>query len=289
LTSTQSGISPEAACQQGTEGTLHESASREEHLNEISIEPLFAREACLARYLHPEFGAFCPACRLRRDVRVVAFSVFIGVAAGAVGVLALSASDAPVGVGSDASSGEAAKFASAGGASGHPSDQATSTAPAGQASTEPAETTAQAYSDVGRSFFKPRKVLVRALNDGPDTGRIIVGRSDVPAAARAPETPSASPQSSPSQKTEEKNPSVAADTQQKSAAERLQHVSREPSKKRVKTARREKRQRNEWGTNDYFGRVDPWAARAENSAGTIGRSYAREASYGRRGYWGWSW
>jgi hypothetical protein len=52
---------------------------------------------------------------------------------------------------------------------------------------------AQPHPDLGSSFFKPRKVLVRTLNDGPDTGRIIVGRSDVPAATSAPETPSPCP------------------------------------------------------------------------------------------------
>ncbi len=192
--------------------------------------------------------------------------------------------------------GEAAKLSSSGGASGRQPDQgiqdggSTSTAPGGLASREPAETRAHVCPDArsGRdeacSFFKPRIVPVRALNDGSDTARIIVGRTAAPAAASAPDMPSG-PQSSPSQKPVQENPSGAARAEQKSAEERPQYVSREPSKKPLKTARREKRQRNEWGKNDYPGRVDPWAARAENSAGTSGRAYAREASYGRRGFW----
>jgi len=45
--------------------------------------------------IHPEFGYFCPAPRLRREMRVALCAVIFGAAIGAISVLALSPSDRP--------------------------------------------------------------------------------------------------------------------------------------------------------------------------------------------------
>jgi hypothetical protein len=256
----------------------------------------------LSPYLHPEFGGFCPGSRLRRDLRIVAFSVLVGATAGAVGIIGLRAAYSPTILSSDVPDGDRTK-----------GSVATAAAESNGKVNETIRTDGTTRSDLGNlasreagekkppkgacpdarsggdevcSFFKPRRVHVRALNDGPDTARIALGRTVTPPES-APETAPAL-QTSLSPKTALDKPTSAARAQPKSDEARPQSISRGLLKKPQKTVRREKRQRNEWG-NDYPERVDPWAARAENSAGTGGRVYAREASYGRRGFWGWSW
>ena len=51
----------------------------------------------MARYIHPEFGGFCLTARLRRDIRVVAFSVLLGTIVGGVGaaIVGLNTSRSP--------------------------------------------------------------------------------------------------------------------------------------------------------------------------------------------------
>jgi anti-sigma factor RsiW len=44
-------------------------------------------------YAHPEFGSLCPAPRMRRELGVAFFAALFGAAMGAVGVIALTASD----------------------------------------------------------------------------------------------------------------------------------------------------------------------------------------------------
>jgi hypothetical protein len=75
--------------------------------------------------------------------------------------------------------------------------------------------------------------------------------------------------------------------QPKSDEARPRSTSRGLLKRPPKTAR-EKRQRNEW-VNGYPEPADPSAARAENNRTTMRRTYSREASYNRRGFWDWSW
>jgi len=41
------------------------------------------------RYVHPEFGLFSPTPRLRRELRMVFFSVLLGIGIGAAAVIAL--------------------------------------------------------------------------------------------------------------------------------------------------------------------------------------------------------
>jgi hypothetical protein len=138
--------------------------------------------------------------------------------------------------------------------------------------------------------IKPRRVGVRAVTDSPAMARIVLGRTPSPPAAMSPQEQTAAmgPPDMPAASSgdAETTPSAAQtdpENRSRSAA---------PSKKVKNTARRdrEKRRRNEWENNL------PWIERADNStgrtlpaAGAFGRAYAREASYGRRGFWEWSW
>ena len=63
----------------------------DQHLWRLADERL--RGKYLGQHFHPEFGYFCPAPRLQREVRVAFFAFLIGAAIGAVSVLALSAND----------------------------------------------------------------------------------------------------------------------------------------------------------------------------------------------------
>lgn len=255
----------------------------------------------MAPYLHPEFGGFCPTSRLRRELRIVALSVLFGATAGAVGVIGLNAGHSPLSavrlVSSAVPTGEAARASVSSSAEGsnsqiqnrvstqiRPIDLAPSEAGA-ETKALPGACLDGTASGKPCSFFKPHRVRVRALNDGPDTARIAVGRIAVPPAESTLD-PAPAAQSSPSPKPLHENPASAARAEQKSSDDRTPSISREPSKKPQKTARG--RQRNQRG-NDNPGSADPWAAQAENSYGTSGRAYAREASYGRRGFWDWSW
>ncbi len=259
------------------------------------------RSARLSPYLHPEFGGFCPGSRLRRDLRIVAFSVLFGVTTGAVGVIGLRASHSPATpvdvISSDARVGDTTQEGRlAEGSNGQASGAIQNDGRTGILSSRDGGDTKQSNSACPSansrgdcSFFKQRSVRVRAINDGPDTARIALGRTAAPPAEGTPATRLALPgsPSSPKDPVQEEAPG-AASVQQKSAEEPPQSISQGQLKKRQKTARREKRQRNERG-NDYSGPADPWAARAESNYGSMSRSYSREASYGRRGFWSWSW
>jgi hypothetical protein len=257
----------------------------------------------LSPYLHPEFGWFCPGSRLRRDLRIVAFSVLVGATAGAVGIIGLRAAYSPTILSSDVADRDRTKASVATAATesnGQVSEaiktgESTRSDPGNLASNEGVEKKPPkgACPDIGSGgdeacwFFKPRRVRVRALNDAPDTARIALGRTATPPTESAPETTPAF-QSSLSPTPEQDTAMAAAGAQPKSDEARPQSLSRGHLKKPQKTARREKRQRNE-GINDYPEPADPWAARAESTRTAMRRTYSREASFSRRGFWDWSW
>ena len=152
----------------------------------------------MARYIHPEFGGFCLTTRFRRDIRLVAVSVLLGTMVGGVGaaIVGLNTSRSP------ASASAATAFAiseegisAAEGSSPRVNDVAQKQTKAGAptggglTSTLAAETSggpkavcpgATPAQEQGCSFFKPRRVRVRALTDAPDMARIAVGRITVP-------------------------------------------------------------------------------------------------------------
>ena len=136
----------------------------------------------LARYIHPEFGGFCLTARLRRDIRVVAVSVLLGTMVGGLGAaivgltsrtpastsaataLAIS-EEQPKAIESSSSRGDVNDTTKAGSESGGGLAFALAAeANRGPKAKCPGVTPG---NDPGCSFFKPRRVRVRALNDAP--------------------------------------------------------------------------------------------------------------------------
>jgi hypothetical protein len=265
----------------------------------------------LGGYVHPEFGGFCPTPRLRRELRVALFSILLGAIGGAAGVIALSAGHNPTSTKAHVTAADApirpvtmeatstpghgsslpqADLATHDGSTKKEKIDGVSAAPAPAAS-HVGNPTCQASASGGNEdclAIKPRRVRVRAVTDGPAMARIALGRTTA-------QTPSMSPQDMPTtteQSAETSETSAASGSSSTPRAEQKVSENRSqsatPSKKVKKTAlrEREKRRRKEW-END-----SPWIERADNSAsrvGTFGRAYAREASYGRKGFWEWSW
>ena len=233
----------------------------------------------LSPYLHPEFGGFCPSSRLRRDLRIVVFSVLFGVTAGAAGMISLTASHSPATpnavevVSSGITDKDVSKEtrsdlagASNGQASGVGIDpRVVSSQEVGEAKRS---TSACSGATSGRdcSFFKQRSVRVRAINDGPATARVAFGRTAASPADATPDTPAALPSSS-SSPIQALGQTRRRASMQKSAEDRSQSIQPGPLKTKQKTAKRERRERSEPG-NDYSGPADPWGARAESNDGS---------------------
>ena len=253
----------------------------------------------MARYIHPEFGGFCLTTRFRRDIRLVAVSVLLGTMVGGIcaAIVGLNTSRNP------ASASAATAFpkseegiSAAEGSSPRVNDVAQKTkagAPTGGGltSTLAAETSggpkavcpgATPAQEQGCSFFKPRRVRVRALTDAPDMARIAVGRIAVPSTTIA--TQNSAAKLSEAKPMEEISASVAA------RADPLadQALSERPTEKKLRKTARSGRRNDRW-IDPTPNRADPWFARAENDAGAARRPYAREASSARRGFWDWSW
>jgi hypothetical protein len=259
----------------------------------------------LGGYVHPEFGGFCPTPRLRRDFRVALFSILFGAIGGAVGVIALSAghnpasspqthvtaADPPIKTEAASAPGQdsnrpQADLANEDGGAKKAKIHDLSPAPA---DSNVGNQTCQAGTSGGNEAcvaIKPRRVRVRALTDGPAMARIALGRTTAETTAMSPEdVPITSQSAQTSETSGDPGSSRTPRAGPKDPENRLPSAA--PSKKVKKTARRErdKRRRHEW-QNDL-----PWVERADNSAsrvGAFGPAYAREASYGRRGFWDWS-
>jgi hypothetical protein len=149
----------------------------------------------LARYIHPEFGGFCLTARLRRDIRVVAVSILLGTMIGGVGAAIVGLSSRSTASASAATalaiSGAAIKAAEGSSSQGGASDTAKAgsadggglaTASAAEASPAP-KAKCLGVNEQGCSFFKPRRVRVRALTDAPEMARVAVGRPAAPSVA----------------------------------------------------------------------------------------------------------
>jgi hypothetical protein len=249
----------------------------------------------LARYIHPEFGGFCLTTRFRRDIRVVAVSVLLGMTVGAVGAAILGLNTSHTGAGAAT----AVAILEAGTSAAEESTprvdrvgqngttKAGSASGGGLASGLAAEAIKAACpgatpgDEQGCSFFKPRRVRVRALTNAPDMARIAVGRPTAPSAAIATETSAAKLSAS---KPMDENSASGAAREEPPADWALS--GRPGTKKLQKTIRRARR--NDRWIDPAPQRTDPWFARADNAAAAR-RPYAREASSARRGFWDWSW
>ena len=256
----------------------------------------------LARYIHPEFGGFCLTARLRRDIRVVAVSVLLGTMVGGLGAAIVgltSRTPASTSAATALAISEAAtKAAESSSSRGDVNDttKAGSESGGGLAFALAAEANrgpkakcpgVTPGNDPGCSFFKPRRVRVRALNDAPEMARIAVGRPAAPSVAIAPQN---SAQNSPaklavSETIEEKSPSAVAHAQPLAS----QALSGRTAAKKLQKTTRRSRGNDRWIDPAPRDRADPWYARAENNPGAARRPYAREASSARKGFWDWSW
>jgi hypothetical protein len=252
----------------------------------------------LARYIHPEFGGFCLTARLRCDIRVVAVSVLLGTMVGGVGAAIVGLSSrSPAGTSaataaavseaaikaaeSSSSQGDASDTTKAGSASG--GDLAS--APAAEASPAPKAKCPGVTpgNEPGCSFFKPRRVRVRALNDAPEMARIAVGRPAAPSVA----PPQNSAQNWPAK-------TAVAETSQEKTRSAVVHAqpsakARRPAATKVQKTTRRSRGNDRWIDPAPRDLLDPWSARAENNPGAVRPPYAREASSARKGFWDWSW
>jgi hypothetical protein len=254
----------------------------------------------LTQYLHPEFGGFCLTAPFRRDIRVVAVSVLLGTMVGGLGAAtdqrrtpastsaatALAISEAAsIAAESSSSRGDVNDTTKAGSESGGGLAFALAAeANPGPKAKCPGVTPG---NDPGCSFFKPRRVRVRALNDAPEMARIAVGRPAAPSVAIAPQN---SAQNSPaklavSEPTEEKSPLAVAHAQPLAS----QALSGRTAAKKLQKTTRRSRGNDRWIDPAPRDRADPWYARAENNPGAARRPYAREASSARKGFWDWSW
>jgi hypothetical protein len=262
----------------------------------------------LGGYVHPEFGGFCPTPRLRRELRVALLSILFGAIGGAAGVIALSADhnatsstetrvtdvDAPISpVTRDVTSAHnqdaSRPQANLATHDGRTKNDKIDDFPAAPADPHVGSPPCQAGASGGNEAclaIKPRRVRVRALTDGPAMARIALGRTTAATTAMSPQdVPITSQSAQTSETSGDPGSTRTPRAEQKDPENRLPSAA--PSKKVKKTARRErdKRRRHEW-QNDL-----PWVERADNSAsrvGAFGPAYAREASYGRRGFWDWS-
>jgi hypothetical protein len=252
----------------------------------------------LARYIHPEFGGFCLTARLRRDIRVVAVSVLLGTMVGGVGAAivglssrstasasaatALAISEAAIKAAEGSSSqGDASDTTKAGSAGGG----GLATASAAEVSPAPKAKClgVSPGNEQGCSFFKPRRVRVRALTDAPEMARVAVGRLTAPSVAPPQNSDQTSPAKPAVSETIEEKPRSAIAHAQPSAKPRR------PAATKVQKITRRSRGNDRWIDPASRDLGDPWSARAENNSAAARRPYAREASSARKSFWDWSW
>jgi hypothetical protein len=252
----------------------------------------------LARYIHPEFGGFCLTARLRRDIRVVAVSVVLGTMIGGVGAAIVGLSSrSPAGTSAAtalAMSEAAIKAAEGSSSQGDASDttKAGSAGGGGLATASAAEVNpapkakclgVSPGNEQGCSFFKPRRVRVRALTDAPEMARVAVGRLTAPSVAPPQNSDQNSPAKPAVSETIEEKPRSAIAHAQPSAKPRR------PAATKVQKITRRSRGNDRWIDPASRDLGDPWSARAENNSAAARRPYAREASSARKSFWDWSW
>ncbi len=263
---------------------------------------------------HPEFGYFCPAPRLRREVRVAFFAIAFGALIGSITVTALStrarnpeAESAAVGSAlvpqaaarSDRKQGSREIDALAGTARANKSgvvDEQASTAHSLASPTvesekpatnldpcqEKSSPSAQGHC-VAEKFGSVRRGPV---NNTPDVARILLGRPtalEAEAPMGAPTAGAANLELQTPQITQQ--PATTSSLGAEGAArEGLQSHSASP-KKPHKIARAQNRHRSEKSE-----RIVAVRRGRDSESGALGRAYARDSSFApMRGFWVWSW
>jgi hypothetical protein len=251
------------------------------------------------RYVHPEFGFFSPTPRLRRELRTAFLSVLFGIGIGAAAVIALNGNnDSPVprGVNSGAV-GASAKMEEVPGynslQAGRVEDEVNrrhTSKPDGSSADDNSKNpkTGPATTCEGNKApclnipaAKPRRMRVPSANDALAVARVPLGRSDASAWTTPPSVSSErAPERSPAGPSQQRNAQDAPVDRPDS--KRLSH------QKPHKAVRSQNRPRQE-APNYREERAAYWNGRGyDRPVGDLGRAYARDRSYGQKGFWAWS-
>jgi hypothetical protein len=238
-------------------------------------------------YIHPEFGAFSPAPRLRRELRLAVAAGLFGAVIGAVGVIALSTSyrdDNPT-------SAPRALPAQA-----RPE-------PRNVPANAPARTDADVASNSAHAIVethgptrcedareclaeKPHRLARRAVGNGPEIARVPLGRPAVlspPTTAAAAEGPPAVSEASAALPTARQHAAAVAPLLHQDAGPERPQSAHVPAPKPQKIVRGEKPRPDKKPQE----RAAHTAAIADSAAGA-GSAYARDSSYPRTVFWDWS-
>jgi hypothetical protein len=203
------------------------------------------------QYTHPEFGFLCPTPRLRRELRIALVASLFGAIAGAVGVVAHSASQ-------------------------HNTDPPT------VAVVLPEKSPIAGTS----SNAEPTSV---AATDSPDVARLPLGPTTASSAFVEP-NPSHGTAKELQGSAQESATTATLPSSEGGMQDRV-HSSGAPAKKPQMTARGQNRQRGERGSgadrpDQWVGRVE--TVDIDNRGGRLGHINARDGSYARQGFWDWS-
>jgi hypothetical protein len=251
----------------------------------------------LDQYVHPEFGVLSPTPRLRRELRMVFFSVLFGIGVGAAIMIALNRNnnvdDAAVSraVSSASVISEPAAEAVLGDNSPQPASIANEVNKAHtskldgsttDANSENHKTDAQTTCGGNNSACrylppagKPRGNQMPAANEALAVGRAPIGRPD---ASSQPATPSASSEGALEHATGDRSEDRAEDPPD---SKRLTH------KKQYKTARNPHRPRQD-APNYRDNRAASRNGRDDSPVGERGRVYSLDRSFGQKSFWDWS-
>jgi hypothetical protein len=241
------------------------------------------------RYVHPEFGLLSPTPRLRRELRMAFFSVLFGIAIGAAAVIFLrenkTADDARVsGLSSTSVISEQPTEAALGSeVKDHTSKSDGTKTQVNSENHKPNATTAcegtnPSCGTTPPHASKPRVMRKPAETDALAIGRAPLGRPDASAEMASVAAPAESSERVLEQSTAGRSEEAAAD---RGSSDRL--MDKKPHKSaRSRPRERAANYRDDGGTAFRIGRGN------DRPGGGLDRAYARDRSYGSRGFWDWS-
>jgi hypothetical protein len=239
-------------------------------------------------YVHPEFGLLSPRPRLRRELRMVFFSVLFGIAIGAAAVIALSVNktsdDAQVPGPSSASvlsEKPAEAILNNGVKEGHINESDGIKVQVGSETHKdnPATTCAGATSSCDTASTPAsnlRAMRKPAANEALAIGRAPLGRPGAPV-----EMPSVGPSES-TERALEKPSGVRSEELAADLGSANHLVDKTPPK----NSRRQPRERAAHYRNDRG--ISPTGRGYHGPAGELDRAYALDRSRGPKGFWEWS-
>ena len=235
-------------------------------------------------YVHPDFGLLSPTPRLRRELRMVFFSVLFGTAIGAAALFALrgseTASGARVSGVSAASSEQATEAALGNEVKEHTSKSDGPKAQVNSENDKPNSTTTCEGANPSCGTTPPHAGRPRVMRKPAANEAVAIGRAPLGRAVAPPEMLSVAP----SESSERAVEWSAAGHSGEAAVDRgsPDRMDKKPPKSaRSRTRERAANYRNNRGLS-RIGRV------YERPRGELDRTYALDRSYGPRGFWDWS-